>query len=336
MYRPYVRHFLKGHVPIFLILLAAGFISSSAHANNAWPVIEGKTDLYECKEALFIANRFFYDDYRPDSDDLNLEHEFFEHIQESVDYGYGKEAIFWEISPKAATRLVVTKNNMGWRGSVYSLFSIDKQIDIDSFKKADAKKQMTPLIEDRWNQFPVFDKSLKGVWAIDLGPSYIALPDWDIYGFNKGNFSKLCTVKFTAEIAANADVTSLLPEDVEIFAQQLSDTLGDDEEEGTLQAVARLKNRANKVWANVAVRPWLVPTPTIYHIQSVDNGLLKWSTQKDKFKKHYNELVEQKPKAQAALEAYYIKHFDKSKREAKEMAEHNLNAAYVSYYAFAE
>jgi hypothetical protein len=174
------------------------------------------------------------------------------------------------------------------------------------------------------------EKQSGQLWSIDVGQPYAFLGDWRIYVAEPVGLTWRCTVHFRPPVRT---AVSLLPPPVRTLARLLDQTLGRGDNEGTLQPTARLRLAVEQTWANAALRPWALGEP--YNTRAeVDAGLPAWSRHGATYRKAYQEIQSQYPRAEHALAVYYHRHFRRTAAEAQSLAAYVLDIALRAHYAF--
>jgi hypothetical protein len=243
-------------------------------------------------------------------------------------------SLYWQKQANHGMRLVVLEDDRGWQGDTYSLYSIKEEITPTQFQQRIGSHDasgLTPLLGDSWRPPLVFrDRSTKEAWAIDVRQPFITLADWHVYSNGTSGLEMRCTVRFRPDVNPT---TKLLPDAVQKLAQLVDQTLGTGADEGTLQPTARLRLDIAHTWANVALRPWALPTP--YNTrEEVDAGLTAWASSGKRPRKIQQEIQNQYPLAQQALAEYYKTTFGRTDKDAAASAAFALDIAFRTGFTF--
>ena len=239
-------------------------------------------------------------------------------------------AVYWQRSAVNGFRFILCGDKVGWRGNMYSLFSIPESLSQDEFITQRKAGSIKPIISDTWCP-PLLIQHLPSqqILAIDVGNSFEMLADWKVYLANTSS-APCCIIHFHPSIEKSWD---LLPEPVQQLARFLDETLGDGRGDGTMQSTARNRNDAARTWGNVALRPWAVNNAYNTHAE-VDSGLSEWSQMNKKFRTLYQKITEQYPKAEQALSLYYQEQFQLPEEKAKRLASYVLDIAFRDNFEF--
>ena len=239
--------------------------------------------------------------------------------------------IYWQRDGIEGFRFVLYERKMGWRGSMYTLFSIEENLSQSDFIAQREVSSLKPLFPESW-QPPIMLQHVPSqkIWAIEVGNSYDILSDWNVYLAKSPAISPRCVVHFRPSIKRSWD---LLPKPVQRLAYLLDGTLGNGEKEGTLQQTARLRCSINQDWANVVLRPWAINNAYNSRIE-VDLGLSNWSHKNKKFTALYQKIIQQYPRAEEALAEHYENQFQLTKEKAEHLAKYVLDSAFRGHFIF--
>jgi hypothetical protein len=239
-------------------------------------------------------------------------------------------AIYWQQNAIKGFRFVLCKDKVGWRGSLYSLFSIPESLSQEAFIAQRKVGSITPIIPESWCP-PLIIQHLPSqqIFAIDVGNSFEMLADWKVYLAHNPT-APCCIVHFRPSSESSLE---LLPKDVRQLAHLLDQTLGDEREEGTMQPTGHLRVNAARTWGNTALRPWAINSAGNTR-KEVDMGLSKWSRKSKNFLELYQKIIEQYPKAEQALAQYYQDQFQLTAEKAKRLASCVLDLAYRNNFIF--
>lgn len=240
---------------------------------------------------------------------------------------------YWQLKPKYKNRLVVKEANAGWRGDMYSLYIVSEDIKSEEFL-ADTNgdhRKFVPVISDSWRPPMIFwNANLDQYWFVDVGQPFQFLSDWSVYADGQFGVRPICTIQFHPSVTKAID---LLPTAVGELERLLDETMGSGSDEGTLQPTARLRVEVEHIWANAAMRPWVVGDA--YNTRDeVDVALEGWSEKGSSYRRIYLKIRNQYPVAERALSLYYQQRFGKSEDEAKRLSASVLDVAFRAHYTF--
>jgi hypothetical protein len=247
--------------------------------------------------------------------------------------------IHWGKNVNSAGRLVVVANSFGWRGDVYSLYALKRNITPEEFRGdlADANQHhlYMPLVDGAWRPPLVFWSGATGKsWFIDVGDTYETTGRWNVYLSGSKGYENACQIDFWSD-QGRSQAPRTLPKEVRVLARLLDQTLGYGPEQGTLQPTATLRSHSRHVWRNVAYRPWALSDKGVYNSKDqVDDGLLLWSKTGPSYDRSYALIKRTYPLAELALERYYKSKFKLSKGQAKKVAHWVMDVAYRSNFIF--
>jgi hypothetical protein len=342
--------------------VAAALIALATHGALAqsWPRITG-TDRPECRQAFDLAKTVFQSEavttYVPAVLPQNFSSTFTLHapedqpatggtltadprIFETLDFADGSpvtHVAFWQRTPQSGRRLVVTERTFGWQGDVYALFSLDSNVTRDALLaelRAHAHDDDYPyptLMAFSWDS-PVIltDKASGQNWIIVEDTRY-QLGGWSILTTEADGTQIRCTIRFEPKVR---QAVFLLPAPVQRYASLLDEALGPGNNEGTLQPTARMRAAINLYWGDAALRPWALDGSAYNTRKQVDDGLRAWAAGGAKRKALLADILDQKPKAEAALATYYSKNFRMPDSDARRHADFILGVMYRSYFVF--
>lgn len=334
-------------------------IASNAIAET-FPTISGDTSSQECSDALMLAKFMFNSKstqlYAPLEIPKTLNSDLILGASE-LDLSGGSalkvdqnqfdkipqlgrnstRSVYWEKYIEGSTRIAVKETNTGWKGDMYSLFSIDSYIQKNEFlqdlQESHGRSKHPAFIDGGWRPPLIFlSRSTKTKWFIDVGQPYTFLAQWIIYKNSAKQLTESCTIKFRPEIKFPQ---SLLPKPVQRLAYLLNETMGPGNNEGTLQSTAQLRLHVQHIWANTAFRPWSLSESDVYNsTEEVNTELEAWSKSGHSYQKVHAEIIKTYPTAEQELAHYYIKHFNLPKRKAVLLASYALDIAYRAHYRF--
>lgn len=341
-----------------LLLLSHGV----AAAETAWPRLgEGEPGNGVCGEALALARSSYRSDQfylyaLPDPRSANITSTFalrqgepgtpsegalvedpsvFQKISKPSPDQSAPRSVYWQIKPDHGLRYVMSEEAFGWRGDQYTLFAVDQNVTPSQFFGADgsdaSKTAPRPVIDQTWRP-PLMMHEMAGgeVWAIDVGPPYVAFADWKVYAIAADGVKQRCTVSFGDQ---NELGPALLPEPVQRLAGLLAQSLDDKDDGGTLHLVTGLKQYIRYLWANIAVRPQAVgkEEPDVSRAEA-EAEIAKWAEATPRLRTLRTEIVAQFPRAQKSLADYYKARFNKADKDAEAMAQQALDIVLRSYF----
>src|SRR4051794_22163567 len=249
-----------------LLLLSHGVRAGE----TAWPRLgEGEPGNGVCGEALALArssyrseNFYLYalPDLRsanitstfalrqgepgtPSEDTLVEDPSVFQKISKPSPDQSAPRSIYWQIKPERGLRYVMSEEAFGWRGDQYTLFAIKENMTPSQFFEvdgSDASKTAPPPVIDQTRRPPLMMREIATaqLWAIDVGPPYVAFADWKVYAIAADGLKQRCTVRFGDP---NELGPALLPEPVQRLAGLLAQSLDDKDDGGTMHFVTGLK-----------------------------------------------------------------------------------------------
>ncbi len=239
-------------------------------------------------------------------------------------------AIYWQRTAIKGFRFVLCGDKVGWRGSLYSLFSVPESLSQNEFIAQRKAGSITPIAPESWcPPFIIQHLPSQQIFAVSVGNSFEILADWKVYLADNASVP-CCVVHFRPSIEASWD---LLPKEVRQLAQMLNEALGDGKDEGTMQSTGHLRSNAAHTWGNVALRPWAVNNVDNTR-KEVDLGLSEWSKMNKKFMALYQKITSQYPKAEQVLEQYYKDQFQLSEEKAKHLSAYVLDIAFRGNFIF--
>jgi hypothetical protein len=335
-----------------VLAAALALAAPAAHAGpRDWPQLEGGAGVPECQRAFDAAREmhrsnenYLYAPFTPSAasgDSLVLHREAVvllaedalihdDTVIERVDYAHGHGRSFWQRRPHQGMQLVVDVDQYGWRGDGYDVYSVPAATLRATF---DTPNHSVPNLEPiavGGGQPPTILRNADGLLWFIAFDGY-ALAPWRVHLAGANAAQPACTISFRPE---GRNAFDLLPADVLLFATQIDETLGDGRNEGTLQQTARDRARMQHVWANAVYRPWAVAETSYGSREEVDRGMRRWARQAASFRAQYDAMMEQYPRAEAALAAYYKSEFEITGDQARRVAAYVINAAYTSSYTF--
>lgn len=256
---------------------------------------------------------------------LTIDETFFEKIHKRYSPTY-----YWQRDSVMNMRLVIMYAPLSSR-SVYRVYSIDETMSKEDFHSAINAQSIEPIFETHICAPIIFQQiSSKEIWAINVGKYYKLLNNWEIYATGSKEKTPCCAVRFSSNVepAKNA-----LPQQVQLLATLLDDTLGDGREDGSMQQTGHLRAATNITWENVALRPWAVNN-AYNSREEVDSGLSAWATKSKKYLALYKKIQEQYPIAEKALAKYYKGTFNLTQEKAESLAKYTLDIGYRHNFIF--
>jgi hypothetical protein len=247
--------------------------------------------------------------------------------------------IHWGRDVTAAGRIVITTDNVGWRGDMYSLYVLQGDVPPEQFRadlaNSNPHHRYTPLLDSAWRTPLVFWSNTTGKpWFIIVDEPYEPIGQWEVYLASGDGFKSVCRIKFWPR-QGRARAPRILPGEVRKLAELLDQTLGYSPEEGTLQPIAGLRMYSQHIWRNVAYRPWALSDKDTYNSKDqVDYGLLQWSRTGPSYARLYARIKRAYPVAELALARYYESQFMLPRGRAKKVAHWILDVAYRSNFLF--
>lgn len=254
---------------------------------------------------------------------------------EKLPQSTGNRSVYWSREGKAGRRIVIAETPVGWRGDMYSLYSLDATIEksafLNSLETPQPNGSTAPIIGNSWRPPLVFqlpDGSEE--WFIDVGQPFQILASWNIYSSEATQ--PICTIEF-GELSKDSSLR--FPVAVRKLANELDDALGPGRDEGTLQPTATLRLQAKHVLANAAYRPWALSDSDAYNLRSeVEAGLENWAKVRGTRARLRAETLKTYPQAERALTAYYVSRFGISVQESAVISPWVLDLIYRSYFVF--
>lgn len=252
----------------------------------------------------------------------------------------GESTFLVQKRPFEGTRYITRQKPFNWQGDNYSVaLTTTNDTSSEIFKKLGAiemnqlPKGYVSVTVDTWQRPWIFRNPSTGkMIAVDTGHPADFLEDWSVYEPTKSSKCKeLCKIRFRKPSKKVAD---LLPQGpLSQLAVLLDSIIGKAKEnEGTMQATARLRNDVERMWGNLLLRPWAMKQPDNSKAQ-VERHLKHWQRGARSYKAQYARLQVLYPQAQLALTRYYEQNLKKSHADAAKMAATNLDIAYRSHFS---
>ncbi len=344
------RRAMKGFMRILPVLAAAlALAAPTAHANpRDWPQLEGGAGVPECQQALELGRIAFHSRamhlYEPvtppdgfastivlrggerdgrDRHNVVYDESVFERIEHRFDI-----FLFAQRAPSNGSRLVVSTEPYGWRGDTFTAHLVPAGAPPNAVRGA-APYRIVQIAPESWPAPMVLRNSESGaLWLIALN-GYLLAP-WEVHAPAQ-EAQTTCTVRFAPEIR---NAFTLLPEPVREFATLVDGAMGTGIGEGTLNPTARNRGRQQELWANAVYRPWGVVDRAYNTRAEVDAAMRRWARQAPSFRAHYDALLAQYPRAEAALADYYAETFGIGAEQADTAAAYVIETGYISAYTF--
>ncbi len=340
-----------------LLALSLVLAGHAAAQTGGWPRLDKPSRDLVCADALRVAQAMFRSDafylYAPPErpvgvrsmvvlkandveisggDALIVDAAIFEKISFPEQGRSGN--IYWQTMPDHGLRLALTEVNHSWRGDTYTLYSIDSTMTQGQMRSSlvdESGKIGVAAVFEGWRPPLMFHDIKSGAWLIDVGHPAEFLGKWLVYSTDMHGFKQRCSLHFHPRVRK---AEMLLPAAVQKFETLLDQTMGRGERDGTLHSTAHLRNQAQAVWANAALRPWALSHQPYNTIEEVEAGLLEWSRDGESYASHYAMLKKQQALALQALADYYKRNFQRSPKNAKLLAVYVMDIALRTHYSF--
>ncbi|MCG2593459.1 hypothetical protein LZ009_11795 [Ramlibacter sp. XY19] len=244
-------------------------------------------------------------------------------------------SVYWQRTPGNAPRLVLQESSFGWRGDQYSLYALPAAVAPEAFLAATGTRTGSPsypaVVAGTWRPPLLFRHGAgASLWLLHPGEPYAFLAPWRVWTVTPGGVQQECEIEFRPPVRA---ATQLLPAPVRRLAALLDAALGPGNNEGTLQPTARLRVEMEHLWANAAMRPWVVAEP--YNTrEQVDAALAAWARSGRSYGQLHQRIRQQLLPAQDALAAYYAAKLGGSREEASALAARVVDGAYRYSFVF--
>jgi hypothetical protein len=339
-----------------LALTAAPVCAQPLGAPSSWPRLDGGARP-ECADALVIARAVFdsrafwqfgpqpvpkgvasvqvlqaYDLDISDGRAVDADKGTFDELPLG---GQHPRSMYWQKRPQGAYRLAIGETSYGWRGDLYTLYTVDKGLApaavIAGHNDDQPPAGVRAVVRRAWRPPQIYRRGADGpLWVLTVGQPFRFLDHWTVYVPAPDGLRQACTIRFRPDVKAAVD---LLPQPVRTLEALLDRTLGSGKGEGTLQPTTRLRNEVEDAWANAAMRPWADIVP--YNVRAtVDAGLAAWAAAGPSNRTLLRALRRQYPRAERSLAQYYRTRFHASPRAARRQAAYLLDLIYRHHYAF--
>jgi hypothetical protein len=244
-------------------------------------------------------------------------------------------SLYWQKRPQGAYRLAVGETSYGWRGDLYTLYTVDAGLapaaavagHVDDKPPAG----MRVVVRHEWRPPQIYRRGADGpLWVLTVGAPYRFLDQWTVYLPDADGLRQACTIRFRPDVKAAVD---LLPRPVRALEVLLDRTIGSGVGEGTLHPTVALRNEVGEAWANAAMRPWTNVVP--YNDRAaVDAGLAGWAEAAPSNRRLLQATLRQYPRAEQALAQYYRTRFHATPHAARRQAAYLLDLVYRAHYVF--
>ncbi len=332
--------------------------SAYALADEArWPRLTG-AQKPECVQALQLASRLFdsrtyylyhpgavpdgfpsaslvqRDAPYPNDGGLHSDPGYFDTLEQEESE---RSVLIWQKRPQNGYRIAIFAKEIGWRGSMFDLYSVDASSSapatFEQFNKEQISAGARKVIANAWVPPQVYRLRDSGaLWVLASGTSWAALDNWHVFGPGPESLQRLCSINFRPE----KRVVDLLPPAVRKLEALLDASMGSGRDEGTLHPTGRGRNEVQYAWANVALRPWVEwPERLPYNSRAeVDAGLIEWSARSPSHRAKSGAIQRQMRRAEKALAQYYQARFHVSMTQANRQAAYLTDLVYRSHYVF--
>ena len=341
---------------VCLALPAALACAQPPGASLSWPRLEGAARP-ECADALVIARAVFDSralwQYEPQPVPKGVASvQVLQAYALDISDGRGVEAdkgtfdelplggqpprsMYWQQRPQGAYRLAVGETSYGWRGDLYTLYSVGKDVApaavIAGHNEDKPPAGVSVVARHEWRPPQIYRRGAEGpLWVLTVGQPFRFLDHWTVYVPETDRLRQACTVRFRPDVRAAVD---LLPQPVRTLEALLDRTMGSGKGEGTLQPTTTLRNDVEASWANAAMRPWANIVP--YNDRAtVDAGLAAWAEAEPSNGTLLRAIRRQYPRAERSLAQYYRTRFHATPDAARRQAAYELDLVYRQHYAF--
>lgn len=126
---------------------------------------------------------------------------------------------------------------------------------------------------------------------------------------------------------------SLLAPDLAKLDALLLDALGPGTGEGALHPTRRIQIDVQRTWANIALRPWSLPS--LHNTrEEVDTGLAEWGSQDAGQQAELARIHALYPRAERSLATNYRRSFGVSTPQARRSAAYAIDVALSMHFVF--
>jgi hypothetical protein len=341
---------------ICLGLPAAVACAQPHDAPLSWPRLEGAARP-ECADALAIARAVFdsrsFWQFEPqpvpkgvasvqvlqaqgldisDGRGVEADQRIFDELPLGEDI---PRSLYWQKRPQGAYRLALGETSYGWRGDLYTLYTVDTGLAPAAVISGHVDDKPPPgvrvVVRHEWRPPQIYQRGADGpLWVLTVGKPYRFLDQWTVYVAGADGLRQACTIRFRPDVKAAVD---LLPQPVRALEALLDRTIGSGVGEGTLHPTLRLRNEVADSWANAAMRPWANIVP--YNDRAtVDAGLAAWAEAAPANRALLRAIGRQYPRAERSLAQYYRTRFHATPDAARRQAAYLLDLVYRQHYAF--
>ena len=244
-------------------------------------------------------------------------------------------SMHWQKRPEGAYRLAIGETSYGWRGDLYTLYTVDKALApaavIAGHNEDKLPAGVRVVVRHEWRPPQIYRRGADGpLWVLTVGQPFEFLDHWTVYVPGPDSLRQACTIRFRPDVKAAVD---LLPQPVRALEALLDRTLGSGVGEGTLHPTTRLRNEVEYAWANAVMRPWANIVP--YNDRAtVDAGLAEWAEAEPSNRTLLRAIRRQYPRAERSLAQYYRTRFHATPDAARRQAAYLLDLVYRHHYAF--
>lgn len=244
-------------------------------------------------------------------------------------------SMYWQKQPQGAYRLAIGETSYGWRGDLYTLYTVDKNLApaavVAGHNEDKPPAGASVVVRHEWRPPQIYRRGADGpLWVMTVGQPFRFLDHWTVYVPAPDGLRQACTIRFRPDVKAAVD---LLPRPVRALEALLDRTIGSGKGEGTLHQTVRLRNEVEDSWANAAMRPWADIVP--YNDRpTVDAGLAAWAEAEPSNRTLLRAIRSQYPRAERSLAQYYRARFHAAPDAARRQAAYVLDLVYRQHYAF--
>jgi hypothetical protein len=214
-------------------------------------------------------------------------------------------SMYWQQRPQGAYRLAIGETSYGWRGDLYTLYTVDKSLApaavIAGHNEDKPPAGAHVVVRHEWRPPQIYRRGADGpLWVLTVGQPFRFLDHWTVYVPAPDGLQHACMIRFRPDVKAAVD---LLPEPVRALEALLDRTMGSGKGEGTLHPTTRLRNEVEDAWADAAMRPWANIVP--YNDRAtVDTGLAAWAQAEPSNRVLLRAIHRQYPRAERSLAPY--------------------------------
>lgn len=246
--------------------------------------------------------------------------------------------LYWQRAPASGGRIVIVEHPLGAQGDAYGVYLIAPGMTRETFLQEldrpgrDQHPVPRTLIERTWRPPSIFRTASGRFWLVHAGEPYDFMAPWPVHELSERDARWSCTIEFRPEVQA---AIRLLPLEVQTLGKLLDRTLGSDERDGTSHPIRQLRLEAAKVWATLALRPWVSLTP--YNTRNeVDAALSAQAAVSPVRRRQLAAIRAQEKEARKAMAQYYARNFGRPDADAQAAAAYAVDVAIRSHYTFAK